>query len=142
MPWTKISNRNIVHINILCLFVHRQKNIHVDKQKDIQNTRKHIFWQTIQKDSQPRISYRLVSHCKPLGPIISTFKFGNPCWSWRRGPRSNLTTSENSQLMISYRLVSHCKPPGPIISELLALLSLSILVWPWRRGPRSNLTTS
>ena len=26
---------------------------------------------TTSEDSQPMISYRLVSHCKPLGPIIS-----------------------------------------------------------------------
>ena len=26
---------------------------------------------TTSKDSQPIISYKLVSHCKPLGPIIS-----------------------------------------------------------------------
>ena len=48
-----------------------------------------------------------------------------------RGPRSNLTTSEesspkidsyttplDSQPMISYRLFSHFKPLGPIISQL------------------------
>ena len=40
---------------------------------------------TTSKDSQPMISYRLVSHYKPLGPIISLFiilfnnKFGYPC---------------------------------------------------------------
>ena len=36
----------------------------------------------------------------------------------RRGPRSNLTTSEDSQPMISYKLVSQCKPLGPIIREI------------------------
>ena len=33
-----------------------------------------------------------------------------------RGPRSNLTTSEDSQPMISCRLASHIKPLGPKIS--------------------------
>ena len=74
------------------------------------------------KDSQPMISYKLVSHYKPLGLIISNlqalFSLAVLVWPWRRGPRSNLTTSEDSQPMISYKLVSHCKPLGPIISEL------------------------
>ena len=46
-------------------------------------------------------------------------------WPWRRGPRSNLKTTEDSQPMTSYKLVSYCKPLGPIISQLSALLSLT-----------------
>ena len=90
------------------------------------------------------ISYRLVSHCKPLGPIISELfallSLSILTWPWRRGPRSNLTTPKDLQPMIFYRLVSHWKPLGPIISDLLALLSLAILVWPWRRGPRHMIS--
>ena len=42
-------------------------------------------------DSQPIISHRLVSHCKPLGPIISnvlsTFKLGYPYLNFKREPK-------------------------------------------------------
>ena len=40
------------------------------------------------EDPQPMISYRLVSHCKPLGPIISnvsTFKFCYPRLTLKEG---------------------------------------------------------
>ena len=60
------------------------------------------------------ISYRLVYHPKPLGPIISELwallSLAILVWPWRKSPRSNLTTSEDTQHMISYRLVSNCKP--------------------------------
>ena len=45
---------------------------------------------TTSEDSQPMISYILVSHCKPLGPIISTFNFGYPHLPLKEGPRSSL----------------------------------------------------
>ena len=71
------------------------------------------------------ISYKLVSHCKPLGPIISELKallsLAILVWPWRRGSRSNLTTPKDSQPMISYRSVYHPKPLGPIIREIKAI---------------------
>ena len=46
---------------------------------------------TTSKESQPMISYRLVSHCKCLGPIISddtnNFKFGYLCFTSKEGPK-------------------------------------------------------
>ena len=64
------------------------------------------------------ISYKLVSHCKPLWPIISKLwaLLGLAILVWPlRSPRSNLTKPKDSQPMISYRLVYHPKPLGPII---------------------------
>ena len=66
--------------------------------------------------------------------IITFFIF---VWPWRRGPKSNLNTSEYSQSMISCSLLSHPKPLGPIISKLWVFLSVAILVC-----ANSNLTTS
>ena len=69
--------------------------------------------------------------------VISTLSLAILAWLWRRGPRSNLTTSEDLQHMISYWLVSHCKPLGPIIREKKALLKSAVWVtsalcgWPW-----------
>ena len=46
---------------------------------------------TTSKDSQPMISYKLVSHCKLLGLInkrvTSTFKFGYPRLTLKGGPK-------------------------------------------------------
>ena len=43
---------------------------------------------TTSEDSQPVISYRMVLHCKPLGPIISTFKFDCPRLTLKEGPKA------------------------------------------------------
>ena len=46
---------------------------------------------TTSKDFQPMISYKLVSHCKPLGTIISEFvsifKFGKPHLTLKEGSK-------------------------------------------------------
>ena len=105
---------------------------------------------TTPKDSQPMISYRLVYHPKPVGPIISELSallgFAILVSPWRRSPRSNLTEPEDSRPMISYRLVYHPKPVGPIISELYSTFKFGyprltlkegsqVQIWPHQKIP-------
>ena len=59
----------------------------------------------------------------PVHDYIRLFYIANPALLStsdleKRGPSSNLTTSEDPQSMICYRLVSYSRTLGPIISRL------------------------
>ena len=77
-------------------------------------TRGHSSNLTIPKDFQIIITYRLVYHPKPLGPIISdninNFKFGYPHLTLKEGSEVKSDHTRRFPAMISYMLVYHPKP--------------------------------
>ena len=54
----------------------------------------------------------------------------------KRGPKSNVTTSEHSQPIISYKLVSHCKPLGPITKRVIRIFMFGYPHLTLKEGPK------